>query len=81
LIDRATSPGDMDAMDAFHYLEDFANEHPEFLYVRADTLEDGLIQLEKKALLWSELDNSIKEAILEKLDDVVNGNLIAKSHN
>ena len=54
-VDRATSPGDFYAMNALQKLETFAEKHPEFLYARGKTLEEALINLNKRAGLWNEL--------------------------
>lgn len=70
LIDRATSPGDTDAMEAFFTLKDFSEKHPEFLFVQAKTFEQGLLELEKKAALWNQLDNYKIENLLNKLDTI-----------
>ncbi len=67
LIHRATSPGDMDAMKAFDILYKLSTTHSEFLFVRAKTLNDGLIELDKKAELWNKLGTDEKEFILNKL--------------
>lgn len=67
LIDRAISPGDMDAMDAHDLLYGFSRKHPAFMFVEATCLEEGLIELEEKAILWSKLNDSEKEEILHEL--------------
>lgn len=55
LVDTATSPGDIDAMNAIEKLETFSQMHPEFLYARGKTLEEALSNLNTRANLWNEL--------------------------
>jgi hypothetical protein len=73
MIDAATSPGDMEAMNAYFALQDIANEYPEFLYVQADSLDEGFVLLEKRAELWNCTEDSRKEEIHEKLHEIVTG--------
>lgn len=57
-VAMATSPGDINAMDAFLKLESFVKIHPEFLYARGKTLVEALNNLEKRAYLWNHLSNN-----------------------
>ena len=63
-IDIATSPGDMDAMEALEKLETYADEHSEFLFARAKTLEEGFLMLEHKAKLWNKLSQEQTDNLL-----------------
>ena len=63
-IDVATSPGDMDAMEAFFLLEDYAMRCPEFLYVHAKTFEEVILKLELRAKAWNELSDEKRHDIL-----------------
>lgn|GEM_PF-6656145 len=73
MIDAATSPGDTEAMNAYFALQDIANEYPEFLYVQAESLDEGLLLLEKRAELWNSIEEYRKDEILEKLHKVAIG--------
>lgn len=68
LIDRATSPGDTDAMEAFFALKEFSENHPEFLFAHAETLEQGLLMLDKKVVLWNQLERSMIEKLLDEIN-------------
>ena len=63
-IDIATSPGDMDAMEALEKLETYADEHSEFLFALAKTLEEGFLMLEHKAKLWNKLSQEQTDNLL-----------------
>lgn len=69
LIDQATSPGDVDAIEALCGLEELAEEYPALLYTQAATLEEGLEKLEKKAERWDCLSCEEQECILEKVNE------------
>lgn len=69
LVECATSPGDKDAIEAFYTLKEFSEKHPEFLFVHAKTLEQGLIELNKKAALWNQLEDSVIDKMLDELND------------
>lgn len=71
LIDRATSSGDTDAMDSFFTLEKLAKEYPCFLFVRANTLSEGLTLLDEKSKLWIDLDDNKKDEILDMLESIL----------
>lgn len=57
-IDKACSPGDIDAMNAIFKLESFAKIHPEFLYASGETLAEALNNLEKRASLWNQISSN-----------------------
>jgi len=67
LINRATSPSDMDAMDALDHLCDFSEKYPAFMFVHATCLEEGLMKLEEKATLWLNLNDSEKNEMIHEL--------------
>ncbi len=57
----------MDAAEAFYKLTEFSAKHPEFLFVHAATLDQGLLELDKKAALWNRLGGDCKIEILDEL--------------
>lgn len=63
-IEEATSPGDMDAMEAFFKLEKYAMSCPEFLYVRAETFEEVMEKMEFRAKAWNALSDGKRDEIL-----------------
>lgn len=65
LIDQATSPGDVDAIEASCGLADLAEEYPELLYVQEDTLEEGLKKLNERAEKWVYLTQEEQDHILK----------------
>lgn len=73
MIDAATSSGDRDAMNAYFALQDIAYKYPEFLYVQAESLDQGFLLLEKKAELWNCLEEPRKEEILDRLHKAASG--------
>lgn len=72
LIDKATSPGDVDAIEALDKLANFSEKHSEFLFVQSETLSKGLEELDKKALLWNQLSSDKRETICEELSESFN---------
>lgn len=54
----------MDAMEALEKLETYADEHSEFLFARAKTLEEGFLMLEHKAKLWNKLSQEQTDNLL-----------------
>lgn len=70
LIDQATSPGDMDAIEALCRLAELAEEYPAFLYVCADSLEEGLRKLDERAERWNGLSQEEQGHILEKVNEL-----------
>ena len=64
----ATSPGDVDAIEASCGLADLAEEYPELLYVQEDTLEEGLKKLNERAEKWVYLTQEEQDHILKKVN-------------
>lgn len=69
LIDQATSPGDVDAIEALCGLAELEEEYPALLYTQAATLEEGFEKLEEKAERWDCLSCEEQERILEKVNE------------
>lgn len=70
LIDTATSPGDVDAINAFEILEEFSEKYEGFLYARADSIYEALCKLEERAKFHQNMDVLEIEEMLKKLEKV-----------
>lgn len=70
LINQATSPGDVDAVEVLCELAELAERYPELLFVQAETLKEGLEKLEEKAGNWICLSSEKQKQILEKVNNL-----------
>lgn len=70
LINQATSPGDVDAVETLCELAELAESYPELLFVQAETLKEGLEKLEEKAGNWNYLFGEKQKQILEKVNNL-----------
>ena len=65
-IDISNTPGDLDAMEAYTKLCDFAQENEAFLFASEDSLEKCLIELDRRAALWLDLDEYSQNDLLNR---------------
>lgn len=70
LINQATSPGDVDAVEVLCELAELVERYPELLFVQADTLKEGLEKMDKKSERWICLSCEEQGKILEKVNEL-----------
>lgn len=70
LINQATSPGDVDAIEVVCVLAELEEKYPAFLYTQAATLKEGLEKIEERAKRWECLSHEEQEYILGTVNEV-----------
>lgn len=64
-IEITNSPGDIEALDAYYKLCDFAKENKAFLFAQRTTLGECFHELDERAALWLTLNHEQQEKLLD----------------
>lgn len=70
MIDRSTSPRDIEAVDCQEALVMIERKYPDFPYVRAGTLKEGFLLLRDKIKEWEKYSREEQHHISYEISDI-----------